>query len=156
MRNAPKGSIQDAVRQCITKVGGLEAASHDINLSPATLSRASGFDEDRPGGLGVNYLHQLGRIDPASVEPIACHFAELAGGVFQPMPDDGKSFPCFSDLLKEFSDVVARHATAHSSDSANPEDFTAQEARDQMAEVRELVQAALSYNAVLAKKAGPI
>lgn len=156
MRNAPKGSIQDAVRQSITRVGGLEAASHDLSLSPATLSRASGFDEDRPGGLGVNYLHQLGRIFPASAEPIACHFAELAGGVFQPVPADGKSFLCFSELLKEFSDVVARHAKAHSSESDNPEDFTGAEARDQMEEVRELVKAALEYNAILAKKVGPL
>ncbi len=39
------------------------------------------FVSDRPGGLGVNYLHTLGRVVPEAAVPIAVHFARLGGGV---------------------------------------------------------------------------
>ncbi|NOX39739.1 MAG: hypothetical protein GXP05_04290 [Alphaproteobacteria bacterium] len=87
MRNVRHGSIQSAVRKAITVSGGLECASDDLGMSIANLSRASSDDEDRPGGLGVNHLHRLGRILPTAAVPIAQHFAHLSGGFYQPCPE---------------------------------------------------------------------
>lgn len=149
MRNVRPGSIQSAVQSAIRRAGGLEAASEDLGLSVASLSRASSNDEDRPGGLGVNHLHRLGRIASESAEPIAVHFAGLAGGVFQPLSSKGQATLDLSSLMKEFSDVVAHHAKAHSDASENPSEFTRAEASRAVIEVDELVQAALLYKAAL-------
>ncbi len=89
MRNVRPGSVKAAVQALIREAGALEAASNDLGHSGSSLSRASSNDEDRPGGLGVNHLHRLGRILPASAEPMAVHFAGLAGRVFQPVPACG-------------------------------------------------------------------
>lgn len=154
MRNVRAGSIQEAVRAAIKNAGGLEAASEDLTLATSSLSRASSYEEDRPGGLGVNHLHRLGRITPAAAIPVARHFSELAGGVFQPLPKGGNSASSLAQVMKEFADVVDCHANAHSDDSTNPDDFTANEAQRQIREVDELVSAALSYKAVLLGKVG--
>ncbi len=154
MRNNRPDSIQEAVRASIKAAGGLEAASNDLGLSVSSLSRASGSDEDRPGGLGVNYLHTLGRVVPAAAVPIAAHFSRLAGGVFQPLPDKGPLLANINTLMREFSDVLDVHAHAHSERSDDPSDFTRDEAAKAIKEVDELVQAALVYRAALVEKFG--
>ena len=73
------GSIQDAVRQVFGAVGGLENAAADLGVSLSVLSYGTENREDRPGGLGVNYLDRLGRIEPQAAEAVARHFATLAG-----------------------------------------------------------------------------
>lgn len=153
MRSNRPGSIQDAVRSSISAGGGLEAVSSDLDLSVSSLSRASGHDEDRPGGLGVNHLHRLGRIVPAAAEPMAVHFARLAGGVYQPLPNDGVLLSDVNTLMREFSDVLDHHAKAHSDRSENPSDYTPKEAQATIREVDEMVQAALKYRAALVVKA---
>lgn len=155
MRNVKPGSIQAAVQAAIKAAGGLESAGNDLGMSTANLSRASSNDEDRPGGLGVNHLHRLGRILPTCAEPIAVHFAGLAGGVFQPVPVRGTLTSDLSTLMKEFADVVALHASAHSKTSDNQDDFTPSEAAASAKEVDELVRAALIYKAALEAKANP-
>ena len=155
MRNVKPGSIQAAVQAAIKAAGGLEAAGNDLGMSTANLSRASSNDEDRPGGLGVNHLHRLGRILPASAEPMAVHFAGLAGGVFQPVPACGSLTSDLSALMKEFADVVALHASAHSDASDNPSDFTPAEALASAVEVEKLIRASLIYKAALEDKANP-
>jgi hypothetical protein len=152
MRNTRPGSIQEVVRASIKAAGGLESASNDLGLSVSSLSRASGTEEDRPGGLGVNYLHTLGRVVPAAAEPIAVHFARLAGGVFQPLPDTGQTLVFINKLVREFSDVLDVHAQAHSDRSENPADFTSDEAARAIKEVDELVQTALVYRAALLER----
>lgn len=145
MRAVRPGSIQAAVRESITAAGGLECASNDLGLSIASLSRASVCDEERPGGLGVNHLHRLGRILPETAVPIAKHFATLAGGVFQEIPVKGQLVASIHSLTKEFSDVLGQHAQAHSEASSNPDRFTKSEAREAIKEVTDLIEAAMSY-----------
>lgn len=154
MRNLKPDTIQEAVRASIKAAGGLEAASNDLSLSVSSLSRASGYDDDRPGGLGVNYLHTLGRVVPASAEPIAVHFARLAGGVFQPLPDSELSLANINTVMREFTDVLDVHAHAHSERSENPDGYTQDEARRALKETDELLRAVLIWRAALAEKIG--
>lgn len=85
MRHVRPGSIQDAVTSAYATAGGLECVANDIGVSTTLLSRAvDANDEQRPGGLGINYLHRLSRIVPEAAAPIAEHFAKLAGGRFVP------------------------------------------------------------------------
>lgn len=151
-RGLRAGSVSEMTRTVIKAVGGLESASADTGLSVSALSRAYSNEDDRPGGLGVKYLDQLGRIVPASAEPVARHFAMLAGGVFQPMPDQGTQQSNIHDLTKEFADVLAQHASAHSGASDDPSDFTSNEAQAALKETDELVQAAMIYRASLLSK----
>ncbi|MGR3624031.1 hypothetical protein [Pseudophaeobacter sp.] len=77
------------------------------------------------------------------------------GGVFQPLSSKGSLSSDLSTLMKEFSDVVAHHAAAHSDASENPNDFTKSEAIRAIVEVEELVQAALGYKAALLERVEP-
>jgi len=148
------GSIQDAVRQAFGAVGGLENAATDLGLSLSVLSYGTEIREDRPGGLGVNYLDRLGRIEPLAAEAVARHFANLAGGVFQPVDPGGVLASDVHTLTREFSDVLQLHAQAHCKTSKNPTDYTPCEARAQVREIDELVVAALRLRAAMLAKAG--
>lgn len=147
------GSIQDAVRQVFGAVGGLENAAADLGVSLSVLSYGTENREDRPGGLGVNYLDRLGRIEPQAAEAVARHFATLAGGVFQPVDPGGVLAGDVHALTREFSDVLQLHAEAHCKTSLNPADYTPAEARAQVREIDELVIAALRLRAVMDRKA---
>jgi hypothetical protein len=153
-RNTRPGSIQAAVRQSIKGAGGLECASDDLGVSVSTLSLGSDIDDNRPGGLGVNYLDRLSRIDAKAALPLAQHFSQLAGGVFQPLMLDGAMAADINQITREFSDVLAKHAEAHSSSSANPESYTPAEARAQIVELDELMAAAASFRARLMQDFG--
>ncbi len=85
MRPCEAGSIQDAVAAAYEAAGGLRKVSVAIGVTASSLSYGTEIREDRPGGLGVNYLDRLGRMSPAAAREIAQHFAALAGGVFQPL-----------------------------------------------------------------------
>lgn len=154
MRLARPGSVQSAVRASYAAVGGLESASIDLGIGVSTLSYGTERSEHRPGGIGVNYLDSLGRIEPEAAVPIAEHFAMLAGGVFQPVDLRGVTGADVHRLTREFSDVLMKHAEAHSSQSENPNDYTAKEACAQLGEVDELIAAAVSFRAVLRAKTG--
>jgi len=119
MRNVKPGSIQAAVQASIKTAGGLEVAGDDLGMSTSNLSRASSNDEDRPGGLGVNHLHRLGRIHPPAAEPIAVHFAALAGGVFQPVESHKVTnlFQHASETIIECGEAQA--AMVRAADQAN-------------------------------------
>lgn len=137
MRQVKAGSIQDAVRSAYTAAGGLESSANDLGLSPALLSRAvDANDEQRPGGLGVNYLHRLSRIVPEAAAPIAEHFARLAGGEYRARQDQTPS-GCIHALMSEFSDIMKCHAEAFSEASPNPNGFTPAEAKAALKEVAE-------------------
>jgi len=153
MRNARHGSIQSAVRAAIKAAGGLECASNDLGMSVANLSRASSDDEDRPGGLGVNHLHRLGRILPRAAVPVAQHFAHLAGGFYQPCPDGGIFASDISRLTLEFSRLLDIHARAMSEASENPNDYTPSEAQEQLAEMDQFISVAAKLRAALVEKA---
>lgn len=153
MRKDQPGSMQSAIRAAITLTGGLECAAADMEVSTTTLSRATDYDESRPGGLGVNYLHRLGRILPPAVVPIAQHFAHLAGGFFQPLPTAGALASDFSELTSKFAQVLSDYAEAHSDRSDDPTDYTPAEARHAIADVRILIAAAAQFAAALEHKA---
>lgn len=154
MRLARPGSVQSAVRAAYAAVGGLESAAVDLGVAVSTLSYGTELSEHRPGGIGVNYLDRLARIEPGAGVAIAEHFAALAGGVFQPVDVSGVTAADVHRLTREFSDVLMRHAEAHSSLSDDPGDYTAKEAAGQLIEVDELIAAAVSFRAILVDKSG--
>lgn len=153
-RRTRPGSIQSAVQQVIAACGGIEAAALEAGVSISTLSYGTEQREDRPGGLGVNHLDRLGRIEPGAALPMAQHFAALAGGVFHPVDLSGPSWSDMAGISKEFADVVTLHAAAHSDGSLDPRDYTPQEAAEQIREIDELVAVALRHRAGLVLKAG--
>lgn len=154
MRNVRPGSIQEAVQRAIRAAGGLECVSNDTGVSITNLSRATSCEEDRPGGLGINHLDRLGRIVPVAAEPLAAHFAHLAGGIFQPLDIRGPLGLDMSRLTAEFADVLTAHAEAMSDRSENPSDYTVAEARAALKEVDELLVAAARVRAALLAKVG--
>jgi hypothetical protein len=85
MRPTKPGTIQDAVAGSYRAVGGVETVGELLGLAISTVSYGTEIAEHRPGGLGVNYLDRLARINPIAARPVAEHFAGLALGHFQPM-----------------------------------------------------------------------
>lgn len=153
-RRARPGTIQRAVAASYAAVGGLECAAADLGVSLSVLSYGTEVREDRPGGLGANYLDRLGRIDAAAALPIAQHFATLAGGVFHPVAAGGVGGRDVNAVTREFSDVLAAHAVAHSAASSDPSDYTPAEAAAQITEIDELIAAAMGLRAALVQRIG--
>ncbi|TMV86439.1 hypothetical protein FGG78_19835 [Thioclava sp. BHET1] len=154
-RNNRPGSIQETIARVYKANGGLENCGRDTGVSVQTLSYATSADEARPGGLGVNYLDRLCRIEHRCAEPVAEHFARLANGHFLPSVDEG--VPLHGDLSKlmqAFAAVVQQHAEAHSDLSEDPADYTPAEARKQVAEVEKILRCGSAFLAALHKKAG--
>ena len=152
-RRVRPGTIQAAVGAAYKGAGGLEAVAADLGVSLSVLSYGTELREDRPGGLGVNYLDRLGRIDSAAALPIAQHFATLAGGFFQPVDLGGALAGDIHALTREFSDVLQKHAEAHSDASENPAGYTAAEAAAQIKEIDEMIAAASRLRAAMVAKA---
>jgi hypothetical protein len=153
-RRTRPGTIQSAVGAAYRAVGGLENAAADLGVSLSVLSYGTETREDRPGGLGVNYLDRLGRIDTAAALPLAQHFATLAGGVFQPVASDGSASGDIATLAAEFSDVVRQHAEAMGPASVAPGGYSRREAEAQLVEVDEMVTAALRFRAAILAQMG--
>lgn len=86
MRPQRYGTIQNAVCSAVEATGKRhQDVAASLGIRGSTLSYGMEDNEDRPGGLGVNYLHRLAMDCPAAAVPLAQHFAGLAGGVFQPV-----------------------------------------------------------------------
>ena len=154
MRNHPYGTIQDAVQSSYRASGHTnEEIAELLGVRGSTISYGAEMSEARPGGLGVNYLHRLGRMRPEAAVPIAQHFARLGGGVFQPQTLNGRTAGDVHRLTREFSDVLQCHAAAHSASSASPQDYTAAEAAMQIRELDEMVAVAMAFRAALVSKA---
>ncbi|QOL82799.1 hypothetical protein [Pseudooceanicola spongiae] len=154
MRNVRPASIQSAVQSSMRAGGGLEAVANDLGVGVSTLSHGTELSEQRPGGLGVNYLDRLGRISPKAAVPIAQHFAALGGGVFHPLEVEGRLASDIHQITRDFSDVLQRHGEAHSPSSENPNDYTPKEAMAQVVELDQMVCAAMNFRAALLQKAG--
>lgn len=152
-RATTPGTIQEAVQASYDAYGDQKTIAGDLGIAGSSVSYGTEVQDIRPGGLGVNYLDRLGRIKPAAAEPIAQYFAALAGGVFQPVALKGALAADVHRLTREFSDVLALHAAAHSSASGNPNDYTPFEARKQVREVDELVAVAMQFRAHLLVRA---
>lgn len=149
MRNNQIGSVLEATSKAVETYGGVKEVSNTLGISISNVSRSYSGEEDRPGGMGVRYLDTLGRIKPEAAEPMACHFARVAGGMFIPMPGNGPISSDIHRLTKEFSDVLQHHAESHSENSADPTDYTPQEAQRAAKEVLELLQVGTSLFAAL-------
>ncbi|PTX02047.1 hypothetical protein [Pararhodobacter aggregans] len=147
------GTIQEAVQACYDAYGDQKDIALDLGIAGSSVSYGTEVQEIRPGGLGVNYLDRLARMKAASAVPIARHFAALAGGVFQPVAVDGALAADVHQLTREFSDVLALHADAHSARSRDPGDYTPHEARQQIREIDEMVTAAMLFRAQLMARA---
>lgn len=148
-RYTPPCSFQETVARVIRAAGGVEAAADQLMTSITTVSNGTALDEGRPGGFGGNYLARLARWSPACALPLAEFFAAHAGGVFQPINLGGASGENIHRIMKEFSDVLATHAEAHSASSADPEDYTPREAAAQIAEVDEVMAELSAFRARL-------
>lgn len=110
MRNHRVGSITDAVSRAVEAYDGThKEAAEFLGLAAATLSYGMDVSENRPGALGVAYLHRLGQHNPACAEPIAQHFAALAGGVFQPVETSAtvrSLYECSGNIAKECGEAA--------------------------------------------------
>lgn len=153
-RRTRPGSIQSVVQRVIAACGGIEAAALEANVSLSTLSYGTEVREDRPGGLGVNHLDRLARIEAAAARELAQHFSVLGGGVFQPVDLGGASGAEINRITAEFSDVLNRHVAAHSEASDDPGDYTPAEAAEQVRELDELIAVSLTFRALMIRKAG--
>jgi hypothetical protein len=151
-RYTPPCSFQETVARVIKAAGGVEAAANELMTSITTVSNGTEMNELRPGGFGGNYLARLARWRPACALPLAEFFAAHAGGVFQPINLDGASGENIHRIMKEFSDVLARHAEAHSSESIDPQDYTVNEAAAQIREVDEVMAELAAFRSRLLDK----
>ncbi|SLN36777.1 hypothetical protein AQS8620_01319 [Aquimixticola soesokkakensis] len=149
MRNLRPASIQSAVQTAIRAGGGLEAVANDLGVGVSTLSHGTELSEQRPGGLGVNYLDRMGRIVPETAVPVAQHFAALAHGFFQPIASSGPQGVSVHQIAKEFADLLGAHAAAHGEGSDGGGIVTKSEARDLLREVDELMAAVAGFRAQL-------
>lgn len=147
------GTIQSAVAEAYEVVGPLKRIQGVLGLPLSSLSYGTEIREDRPGGLGVNYLDRLGQIMPEAAVPIAQYFAALAGGIYQPVDLSGVMSADIHRLTMAFSDVLQRHAEAHSATSKDPSDYTPEEARAQVKEVDDLLAVGAALRAALISKA---
>lgn len=150
MRNNPPGTIQAAVFEAYRAAGGLEAVKQMLGLGLSTLSQATEENDDRPGGLGVNYLDRLAHICPPTAAPLARHFAHLGGGVFQPVVTDARVV-CLSEqsglIAKEAGEAV--NATLRAAASANARDCDSA-----IREIDEAVAALMRARGEVARKRG--
>jgi hypothetical protein len=153
MRATRAGSIQDVFRRVYEINGGIQNSAEDMQVSPAVASYALSLEEARPGGLGINYVERLARARSECAVPIAEHFALHAGGVFMPVTGNGPTAADLATVVREFSDVLALDARAHSEVSENPQDYTPKEALDAIGEVDGLLRALTNFRSVLVAKA---
>ena len=85
MRATKAGTIQDAVARCYRAAGGVEAVAEHLGLANSTVSYGTEVSENRPGGIGVNYLARLAKLDQRCAVRLAEFFSDQAGGVFEPV-----------------------------------------------------------------------
>jgi len=143
------GSVQDMFRRICNALGGVENAAADAGVSISTISYGMELNEARPGGIGLNHVDRLCRMHPEAAAVAAQHFAVLAGGVFLPVVAGGNAGADMATLTGEFAEVMAAHAAAHSAGSDDPNAYTPQEALKQVAEVDDVIAAALRLRARL-------
>lgn len=128
MRRPRYGTIQSAVRGALDATGKRDKDVADfLGVRGSTLSYATEESDDRPGGLGVNYLHRLALAHPAAAVPLAQHFAAMAGGVYQPIDTEGRVVSLFEHVslcAKENGEAIsamvmaAEHASAGNLEAA--------------------------------------
>lgn len=140
MRSARPGSIQATVQKVYATNGGVENVATDLGLSLSTVSYGTEQNDNRPGGLGVNYLDQLARMNPKVAEVIADHFARLSGGSFA-APE--RPAPALAPL-QHARRLIAEGAEGQAALMALAEGGCPHEARRELVDIRDAVDAAIS------------
>lgn len=139
MRQPRYGTIQSAVRGALDATGKRDKDVADfLGVRGSTLSYATEESDDRPGGLGVNYLHRLALAYPAAAVPLAQHFAAMAGGVYQPVDTEGRVVSLFehtSLCAKETGEAIAAMARAAEQASAGNLEAAERETREAIAQM---------------------
>lgn len=139
MRQTRSGTIQNAVRGALDATGQMDKDIADmLGIRSSTLSYATEENEDRPGGLGVNYLHRLAKAFPEAAVPVAQHFAAMAGGVFQPVETDGRVVNLHehtSACAKETGEAIAAMVRAAHQASAGNLEAAERETREAIAQM---------------------
>lgn len=138
-RNNPKDSIQDVVSRAYRAADGIENVSADLGLAVSTLSEHTEMPKGkRAGGLGINYADTLARINRASAEVFANHFAALAGGSFVSAQSEAplENVEHLSRIAKESAEGVAALARLEHGGSAY-------EAHEELTDIRRVVDAAI-------------
>ncbi len=107
-RQTSPGTIQDAVAKAYDAAGGVTTVSRFLGIAQSTASYGTEVNEARPGGIGVSYLEKLAMWKPECAAPIAQHFAELGGGVFQPVlpPNVSSLHENAGTTTKEFGEAL--------------------------------------------------
>ncbi|WP_353474806.1 hypothetical protein PVT71_14650 [Salipiger sp. H15] len=151
MRPQRYGTIQNVVRDAVDATG----RSHQdvaglLGIRGSTLSYGMEDNEDRPGGLGVNYLHRLGLDCPAAAAPVAQHFSALAGGVYRPVDLGANVTSLFvqcGDVARECGEAQAAILLAEVKASVKTD-------AEALKEIDDAVEAMLRVRAVIAARAG--
>lgn len=156
MRNVPAGTIQDAVQRAYDAFHdrdgktGVERIARRLGTVKSTVSYGTEISDDRPGGIGVNYLDRLGQEQPAVALPIAQHFAALAGAVVQPAAE-GSNVACLYSL----SGIVAKECgEAQAATIAAAQSVCARDCDKAVREIDEAVAALLRAKAEILAKRG--
>ncbi|NDW30984.1 hypothetical protein [Salipiger sp. PrR007] len=151
MRAQTYGTIQNAVCEAVEATGKRHKDVADfLGIRGSTLSYGMEDNEDRPGGLGVNYLHRLGMECPAAAVPLAQHFAGLAGGVFQPVEVGGGVTSLFTHcghVAKENGEALS--SILHAAVNASPKSD-----QDAVREIDEAVAMLLAARGIIVSRRG--
>lgn len=146
MRPQQYGTIQSAVSDAVDATGKKHKdVATFLGIRGSTLSYGMEDNEDRPGGLGVNYLHRLAMDYPAAAVPIAQHFAAMAGGVFQPVDISSN----VTSLYEQCGDVAKECGEAQAATIRAAEKACARSDREAVAEIDEAVAALLNARAAI-------
>ncbi|SER50483.1 hypothetical protein SAMN04490244_101290 [Tranquillimonas rosea] len=149
-RNNSPDSIQDAIYRAYDAAGGLREVSRIIGLSVSTLSVYTDPARAHEPGLGSNHLDRLCAARPLAAAEMAAHYAELGGGVFQPVDVQTNVTSLYEQAgatAKEFGEAQAAMLRAAEHNSKGNRD-----AADR--EIDDAVQYLLSYKALMRKQRG--
>ena len=139
MRRPRYGTIQSAVRAALDATGKRDKdIAQLLGIRGSTLSYATEESDDRPGGLGANYLHSLAIAFPEAAVPLAQHFSAMAGGVYQSVDTEGRVVSLFehtSLCAKETGEAIAAMARAAEQASVGNLEAAERETREAIAQM---------------------
>ncbi|WP_353475537.1 hypothetical protein PVT71_18375 [Salipiger sp. H15] len=151
MRPQRYGTIQNAVCEAVEATGKRhQDVAALLGIRGSTLSYGMEDNEDRPGGLGVNYLHRLAMDCPAAAIPLAQHFAGLAGGVFRPVEMQGN----VTSIFAQCGDVARECGEAQAAIFRAAEKASVQSVAEAEREIDEAVAALMRARGAISAKRG--
>ncbi|MGR3823837.1 MAG: hypothetical protein ACU0A5_14810 [Salipiger marinus] len=140
MRNTPKETIQSVVERAYEAAGGIQSAAADLGLAQSTLSEHTEIPKGkRAGGLGINYVDTLARINSGSAAVLAEHFAALAGGTFHAIRSDDEP----RETWEHVAALVKEAAEGVSALNLLPHGGSRQNARQELVDIVRAAEAAI-------------